>query len=65
MKHERAGVWFTLSVLFAANTMNLYAIPALGALLMVVLFAASRTVTRDAERLQRWMRESANEAPAA
>ncbi|HEX8286210.1 MAG TPA: MFS transporter [Pyrinomonadaceae bacterium] len=43
----------------------MYVIPALGALLTLVLFAASRTVTKDAERLQRWMRESADEAPAA
>ncbi len=38
--------------------MAMYIIPALGALLTLVLFAASRTVTKDAERLQRWMRES-------
>ena len=37
----------------------MYIIPALGALLTLVLFAASRTVTRDMERLQSWMRESA------
>jgi MFS family permease len=43
----------------------MYVIPALGALLTLVLFAASRTVTKDAERLQRWMRESSEgEAPA-
>ncbi len=37
----------------------MYIIPALGALLTLVLFAASRTVTKDMESLQRWMRESA------
>jgi hypothetical protein len=37
----------------------MYLIPALGALLTFVLFAASRTVTGDVERLQCWMRESA------
>ncbi len=43
----------------------MYIIPALGALLTLVLFAASRTVTKDMEKLQRWMRESAaEEAPA-
>ena len=36
----------------------MYVIPALGALLTFVLFAASRTVTRDVERLQSWMSES-------
>ncbi|MCA1558118.1 MAG: MFS transporter, partial [Acidobacteria bacterium] len=35
----------------------MYIIPALGALLALVLFAASRTVTKDMERLQSWMRE--------
>ncbi len=42
----------------------MYVIPALGALLTLVLFAASRTVGRDTERLQRWMRESAAEEAA-
>jgi MFS family permease len=37
----------------------MYLIPALGALLTLVLFAASRTVSKDVDRLQRWMRESA------
>ena len=37
----------------------MYVIPVLGALLTVVLFAASRTVTKDMERLQSWMRERA------
>ena len=36
----------------------MYLIPALGALLTLVLFAASRTVTKDIENLQHWMRES-------
>ncbi|MCA1619615.1 MAG: MFS transporter [Acidobacteria bacterium] len=45
--------------------MAMYVIPALGALLTLVLFAASRTVTKDSERLQRWMRESAEEGATA
>ena len=36
----------------------MYIIPTLGVLLTLVLFAASRTVTKDMERIQRWMRES-------
>ena len=40
----------------------MYVIPILGALLTLVLFAASRTVTKDMERLQQWMRESAGKA---
>jgi MFS family permease len=36
----------------------MYIIPALSVLLALVLFAASRTVTKDMERLHRWMRES-------
>jgi MFS family permease len=40
----------------------MYIIPALGLLLALVLFAGSRTVNQDMERLQRWMRESAPEA---
>jgi MFS family permease len=39
----------------------MYIIPALGLLLTLVLFAASRTVTKDMERLQSWMREKAEE----
>jgi hypothetical protein len=39
----------------------MYIIPCLGALLTLVLFAASRTVAKDTEKLQRWMRESAAE----
>jgi MFS family permease len=35
----------------------MYIIPVLGALLTLVLFAASRTVTKDMLRLQGWMRE--------
>lgn len=41
----------------------MYMIPALGMLLTTVLFVASRTVTKDVERLQLWMRESAAEDP--
>jgi MFS family permease len=43
----------------------MYIIPALGALLTLVLFAASRTVTKDMESLQRWMRESSAAEGAA
>lgn len=44
----------------------MYVIPVLGALLTLVLFAASRTVAEDTERLQNWMRASAaEEAPTA
>ena len=39
----------------------MYIIPALGLLLTLVLFAASRTVTKDIERIQRWMRDSTAE----
>jgi MFS family permease len=39
----------------------MYMIPALGVLLTLVLFAASRTVTKDMEKLQHWMREAAVE----
>ncbi|MBC7798854.1 MAG: MFS transporter, partial [Pyrinomonadaceae bacterium] len=35
----------------------MYAIPILSVLLTVVLFAASRTVTKDVDKLQKWMRE--------
>jgi len=35
----------------------------LGLLLAVVLFAGSRTVAKDMERLQRWMREAADQTP--
>jgi MFS family permease len=37
----------------------MYAIPILSVLLTMVLFAASRTVTKDIEKLQSWMQESA------
>ena len=40
----------------------LYILPLLNLLLALVLFAASRTVTKDMEKLQRWMRESAGKA---
>ncbi|HKP85053.1 MAG TPA: MFS transporter [Blastocatellia bacterium] len=43
----------------------LYVIPVLGFLLSLVLFAGSRTVTKDMERLQRWMRESADKPAEA
>ncbi len=43
----------------------MYMIPILGALLTLVLFAASRTVTKDMEKLQRWMRESVAEDEGA
>lgn len=43
----------------------MYIIPVLGGLLVLVLFAASRTVTKDMEKLQRWMRESAAEEALA
>jgi MFS family permease len=35
----------------------LHLVPVLAVLLALVLFAASRTVTRDVERLRAWMRE--------
>jgi MFS family permease len=41
----------------------LFVIPVLGLLLALVLFAGSRTVTKDMERLQRWMREAADKTP--
>ena len=34
----------------------MYIVPVLASILACVLFAASRTVTRDVERLQDWMR---------
>ncbi len=39
----------------------MYIIPILSVLLTLVLFAASRTVTKDIEKLQSWMRDSAKE----
>jgi len=41
----------------------LYIIPVLGLLLAVVLFAGSRTVGKDMEHFQRWMREAADKTP--
>ena len=35
----------------------MYAIPLLCALLAIVLFAASRTVSADVEKLRKWIRE--------
>jgi MFS family permease len=43
----------------------LFIIPVLGFLLALVLFAGSRTVTKDMDRLQRWMREAADKTPTA
>jgi hypothetical protein len=36
----------------------MYIVPILAAVLAVVLFAASRTVRKDVERLQTWMKSS-------
>ncbi len=36
----------------------MFVLPVVNLLLAVVLFAGSRTVKRDAERLQKWMRET-------
>jgi len=46
---------------FAAEGLHsaLYVVPVFGIALGIVLFAASRTVAGDMEKLQRWMRESA------
>ncbi len=38
----------------------MYLIPILSVLLTLVLFAASRTVTKDIEKIQAWMRDSTN-----
>jgi MFS family permease len=43
----------------------MYIIPGLGALLTLVLFAGSRTVSKDMEKLQLWMRESTTKSPVA
>lgn len=43
----------------------MFIIPALGALLMLVLFAGARTVTKDVDKLHRWMEESTAKTPAA
>jgi MFS family permease len=50
---------------FAAEGLHsaLYVVPVFGVFLGLVLFAASRTVAHDMEKLQQWMRESA--APEA
>jgi len=52
---------------FAAQGLHLalFIIPVLALLLAVVLFAGSRTVTKDMDKLQRWMRESAGKAAQA
>lgn len=59
----------SLEVLETFRSMGLhsamYVIPMLGTALALVLFMASTTVTKDAERLQRWMRESTEGAEAA
>jgi predicted MFS family arabinose efflux permease len=39
----------------------MYAIPILGVLLTIVLFAGSRTVTKEIDTLQKWMRDSSKE----
>ena len=41
----------------------MYIIPALGVLLAIVLYAGSRTVTKDMARLNQWMHESTPHAP--
>ena len=43
----------------------LFIIPVLGLLLAVVLFAGSRTVAKDMDRLQRWMREAVDKTSTA
>jgi predicted MFS family arabinose efflux permease len=43
----------------------MYLIPALGGILTLVLFAGSRTVARDAEALQRWMKRAGSEPALA
>ena len=50
---------------FAAEGLHsaLYVIPAFCVALGLVLFAASRTVADDMEKLQCWMRESAGSLP--
>ncbi len=40
----------------------MFAVPLLAAILAVVLFAGSRTVTKDVEKLQSWMRSGAKSA---
>ena len=41
----------------------MYILPAVNLALAAVLFAGTRTVAKDAERLQTWMREAAKETP--
>ncbi|HWN99117.1 MAG TPA: MFS transporter [Blastocatellia bacterium] len=41
-----------------------YVVPLVSLILAIVLYAGSRTVAKDMERLQRWMRESATQTPA-
>jgi hypothetical protein len=43
----------------------MYIVPILAAMLAVVLFAASRTVTNDVARLRAWMRTSGTAARAS
>ena len=43
----------------------MYIVPMLAAILAVVLFAASRTVTGDVSRLQAWMRSQGAAAKAS
>jgi hypothetical protein len=40
----------------------MYIVPILAVVLAVVLFAASRTVTKDVERLRSWMRQPATKS---
>ena len=51
---------------FAADGLHLalYVVPIFAVLLGIVLYAASRTVAKDMEKLQRWMRESNNREPS-
>lgn len=42
-----------------------YVVPLVSLILAFVLYAGSRTVAKDMERLQRWMRESAAQTPTA
>lgn len=42
----------------------MFLIPLLGALLALVLFASSRSVKKDMDKLQTWMRESSQPVPA-
>lgn len=67
--HAAGVVEFTQQTLepFRAQGLQsaMYLIPVLGSLLMLVLFAGSRTVAKDMEKLQTWMRESAQKAKGA